>query len=190
MAKSIYNVPEHNANTIYLKNAIVFTQSSTLGGYVPKDIKYYYARRDVPSAKAITNAVYWGGYTQRSVSSNSKTIPQFIWTPSYNVAINQQPKVNNIVFGNGYEQRITDGIYNNLIKLDLSFEMRTQLEARAIVHFLRARKGVESFAVRELPEMYRDSGGYTKRFFCPSFNTNFAFHDNFTIRATFVETNN
>ena len=36
MAKSIYNVPEHQASNTYLKNAIVFTQSSTLGEMFPR----------------------------------------------------------------------------------------------------------------------------------------------------------
>jgi phage-related protein len=190
MADSIYNVPEHNSSNTYAKNAIVFTQDPLQAGTgVPKNIKYYYARQDVPSSTAITSLTYWGGYTTIS-SRRETTLPQFIWTPSYNLSVNQQPKVNSIVLGNGYEQRVPDGIYNNLIRLELSFDMRTELEARAIAHFLRTRKGSQSFAVQHLPEIYQDSANYVKRFYCPSFNTSFAFHDNYTIKATFVETNN
>ena len=190
MADSIYNVPEHNSSNTYAKNAIVFTQDPLQAGTgAPKNIKYYYARQDVPSSTAITSLTYWGGYTTIS-SRRETTLPQFIWTPSYNLSVNQQPKVNSIVLGNGYEQRVPDGIYNNLIRLELSFDMRTELEARAIAHFLRTRKGSQSFAVQHLPEIYQDSANYVKRFYCPSFNTSFAFHDNYTIKATFVETNN
>tara|TARA_R110002020_G_scaffold85730_1_gene211380 strand:- start:10284 stop:10865 length:582 start_codon:yes stop_codon:yes gene_type:complete len=193
MADSIYNVPEHNLSNTYAKNAIVFTQDPLQAGTgAPKNIKYYYARQAVPASTAITSSSYWGGYTAASVTPGprNKTLPQFIWTPSYNLSVNQQPKVNSIVFGNGYEQRVPDGIYNNLIRLELSFDMRTELEARAIAHFLRARKGSDSFAVQHLPEIYQDTANYVKRFYCPSFNTSFAFHDNYTIKATFVETNN
>ena len=192
MADSIYNVPEHKQSDTYVKNAVVFTQTGLQVGVntsAPKEIKYYYALKDVPASTAITSASYWGGYTRRTVMTNSKVIPEFVWTPSYNLVASQQPKVNNIIFGNGYQQRVPDGMYNDLLRLEVSFDMRNELETRAIVHFLRARKGVESFAIKNLPELYKD-GGYTKRFYCPNFNNTFTFHDNFTVKATFIETNN
>ena len=145
--------------------------------------------KDGPASTSITSSSYWGGYTRRTVMTNSKVIPEFVWTPSYNLVASQQPKVNNIIFGNGYQQRVPDGMYNDLLRLEVSFDMRNELETRAIVHFLRARKGVESFAIKNLPELYKD-GGYTKRFYCPNFNNTFTFHDNFTVKATFIETNN
>mgnify|MGYP003673705193 CR=1 FL=1 len=191
MANSIYNIPTHNSSNTYVKNAIVFTSEPLPGTVTPKNIKYYYALKDIPANQQITATEYWGGYTLKSTTIDGRVIPQFIWTPSYNLDVSQQPRVNSIVFGNGYEQRIPDGIYNNLIKINLSFDMRTELEARAIIHFLRARKGAESFAVKNLPEMYQDpNSGYTKRFYCSNFSNNFSFHDNYTIKTTFIETNN
>jgi phage-related protein len=193
---SIYNIPEHNSARSYVKNAIVFVQEIIEGtNGVPKSIKYYYALQDVPSSTAVTNVNYWGGFTRTlgavgigTTSNGSQLLPEFLWIPSYNVSVNNQPSVNPIVFGNGYEQRIQNGIYNTLIKIDLSFDMRTDIEARAILHFLKARKGTESFVMRHLPSIYAD-GGYKKRFYCANFTSSFVFHDNHSIKATFIETN-
>ncbi len=190
---SIYDIPKHITSRTYVKNAVVFVQELVEGtNGVPKNIKYYYALQNVPSSTAITSSNYWGGFTRTISSTNiigSETLPEFLWIPSYNVSVDNQPKTNPIVFGNGYQQRIQDGIFNTLIKINLSFDMRNDLEARAILHFLKARKGTESFIMRHLPEIYAD-GGYKKRFYCSSFNSTFAFHDNHSVKATFIETNN
>ena len=186
MANSIYDVPVHNSSKTYLKNSIVFVKSNIGDSGIPKEIKYYYALEDVPAGQAITATQYWGGYVN---AQNGESIPNFLWTPSYNLSTAHNPRVNSVVFGNGYEQRIPDGIYVGLITLDVSFDMRSENETRAIIHFLRTRKGAESFAVKSLPEIYADSG-YTKRFVCPSFNSNFAFHNNYSVKTQFVETNN
>ena len=70
-----------------------------------------------------------------------------------------------------------------------SFDMRNQAEAKAIIHFLQSRKGVESFVIKSLPPIYGDAT-YNKKFYCSNFNSNFTFHDNYTMKATFIETNN
>jgi len=67
--------------------------------------------------------------------------------------------------------------------------MRTEKESRAIIQFLRARRGAESFGVKHLPPIYADSG-FEKPFVCSSFNSTFTFFDNYTIKATFLEKNN
>ena len=66
--------------------------------------------------------------------------------------------------------------------------MRSEKEATAILQFLKARKGTESFVVGTLPPIYADAT-YKKRFICPTFNSNFTFHNNYTIKANFIETN-
>lgn len=185
MASSIYNVPLHRSSKSYSKNDIVFTRDNIGDSDIPRETKYYYALMDVPTGKAITATEYWGGYID--VGRGNK--PYFLWTPAYNLSVNHQPRVNTVVFGNGYEQRGADGLFNNLIKLDVSFDMRNQAEARAIIHFLKSRRGFESFVIKNLPPIYADAN-YNKLFYCPNFNSNFTFHDNYTMKATFVETNN
>ena len=95
-------------------------------------------------------------------------------------------------FGNGYEQRNPDGVFSQLIDVDITFEKRTEREARAILHFLKARKAVESFAIKDLPNLYADNtvGGFRKRFICPNFNSNFIFYNNYTVSATLTQENN
>lgn len=187
MANSIYNVPIHNSMSPYSINDIVMVRQDIGDSEIPKDLRYYYAIKTVPAASniSIANLAYWGGYT----IANYASVPEFLWTPSYNVATTHAPKVNSVTFGNGYEQRIPDGIYTGLIKMEMTFEMRSDAEAKAILHFLRVRKGASSFIIKNLPEIYGDSG-YKKRFICPSFNSTFAFYNNHTIKASFSETNN
>jgi len=187
MANSIYNVPVHNPNAAYSVNDIVMVRQAIGGSNIPKRLRYYYCIKTVAASSNIShaNATYWGGWT----ISNYASIPHFIWTPSYNLSVNHNPRTNSVVFGNGYEQRTPDGIYTGLIKMDVTLDLRNQAESSAILHFLKTRKGVESFIIKNLPPIYAD-GTYKKRFVCPNFNSNFTFHDNYSIKTTFVETNN
>lgn len=195
--KSIYNIPEHQGTppTQWVKNDIVYVATKETGLDVPTEIKYYYARKTVPNGTAITDSTFWGGFTKiNNGNDNGKKmdVPQFIWTPSYNLSAGFQPKVNTINYGNGYSQRFSDGLYNNLIRLDVSFDMRNDSEARAIIHFLKTRKGTESFCLSSecIPDIYADSTNYNKRFICLSFTSNFNFSENHSIKASFQEINN
>ena len=189
MANSIYNVPIHDKNAAYSVNDIVMVRQNIGGSNIPKILKYYYAIKAVPATGgagvSFANLTYWGGYT----FINYASVPQFLWTPSYNLSVNHSPRVNSVVFGNGYEQRTPDGIYTGLIKLDVTLDLRNQAESSAMLHFLRIRKASESFTVKNLPPIYAD-GTHKKRFICPTFSSNFAFHDNYSIKTSFVETNN
>lgn len=48
-------------------------------------------------------------------------------------------------FGDGYSQRVADGINNNPLTWDVSIQYRTTAEADDIDVFLTARGGIESF---------------------------------------------
>lgn len=185
---SIYNIDDYKTGYQYAENDIVYQKVNIGSTGIPKNVNYYYALKSFtnqsPPSSVPFNNQYWGGYT----SVNGKQTPNFIWTASYNLSVSHNPKVNSVSFGNGYEQRNPDGLFTGLIKLDASFEMRSEKEASAIIHFLKSRKGVESFTILNLPPIYAD-GAYKKRFICPSFNTNFTFHNNYSVKASFVETN-
>ena len=185
MANSINNVPEHKNSLSYDKNDIVMVRENIGASNIPKKLKYYYALKSVAAGVAITDTTNWGGYT----TINGESVPQFLWTPSYNLSINHSPRVNSVVFGNGYEQRTPDGIYTGLIKMDVTLDLRNQAESSAILHFLKVRKATESFTVKNLPPIYADEA-LKKRFVCPIFSSNFAFHDNYSIKTSFIETNN
>jgi phage-related protein len=190
---SVYNVEKWISGKSYSKNDIV-ARIEYVGGTaslnrVPRNIKYYYNLTGANTSTAPENdATNWGGYT----SVNNKEIPFFLWKPSYNISTRHNPRVNVVQFGNGYEQRNPNGLFSQLITLDINFEKRTEDEARAIIHFLKARKAVESFAIKELPNLYADNtaGGWKKRFVCPTFNSNYIFYNNYSVTATFNQENN
>jgi len=169
---NIYNVGKWVFNTTYLKNNIAYDATTFEVGAVPKNIRYYYSLKDGNQNKSqpTYKDEWWGGYT----SINGKQTPEFLWTPSYNASINHAPRTKTIAFGNGYEQRLPAGLFSTPISFSASFEMRNEAEATAILHFLKSRKGVESFTIKSLPPIYQDVGA-SKLFVCPSFGSNLVF---------------
>jgi len=176
---SLYKVDAWNSVPFYSKNDIVL-----YGGY------YYYSLVDNNQNRTPTSAtsnVYWGGY--RSYSSLAKT--EFFWKPTYASQLQVKPAVNLIKFGNGYEQRIADGINNNLQKFNLNFEGRDKNETRAIAHFLHKRKAVDSFFFdAPFPYNFDISQSYPKRFICDEWDVAYNFYNNYNITAKFSETAN
>lgn len=69
----------------------------------------------------------------------------FIWLASYGSKKRIQPRVLQARFGDGYSQRVADGINTQLRSWTVSFNDRSKTEADAIEAFLIARNGVESF---------------------------------------------
>jgi len=165
---SIYdNIDDWSSGDTYYKNYIVFS-----------DNLYHYLISDSSSGTAvpISDAVNWGGTT----NFNGTRMPSFIWDPSYNQSTKIQPKVLSVKFGDGYEQRIKDGINNDLLSLSLTFQKRSSVETTAINHFLSERKGAESFVFTP-PAPFATAN----KFICKSFSTNYVFYDNYTVTATF-----
>lgn len=190
---SVYNVETWVSGKTYAKNDVVarITYAGLVSSTnkVPKTIKYYYNLTGSNTGTAPeSDTTNWGGFT----TVNNKEVPFFLWKPSYNISTRHNPAVTTVKFGNGYEQRNQDGLFSGLISMEVTFEKRTEQEARAIVHFLKSRKAVESFAVKSLPNLYSDntSDGWRKRFVCPSFTSNFTFYNNYSITATFRQQNN
>lgn len=79
--------------------------------------------------------------------------------PDRGPARSMEARDNAIAFGDGYEQRSGDGINGVREEWDLNFTLRTKTEVEAIVAFLAARKGVESFD-------WTTPVGQLKRFTC------------------------
>ena len=59
--------------------------------------------------------------------------------------LEEAPRVKTSRFGDGYEQRVADGINNILQKWQISFTRRSEIDIDYVYDFLRARGGVESF---------------------------------------------
>ena len=69
----------------------------------------------------------------------------FTHTPDNGFAIDEQPRVLLAKFGDGYEQRVGDGINLRPRKYSLTFNTRTDAEIAPILAFLRARNGTQAF---------------------------------------------
>ncbi|MCW5623914.1 MAG: phage tail protein [Burkholderiales bacterium] len=83
----------------------------------------------------------------------------FTWTPSFPIADETEPRVAEARFGDGYAQRVPDGINSMAPSWDLTFKERTLTEIGDIVTFLRARNGAESFD-------WTPPGGAAGKFIC------------------------
>jgi len=175
---SLYKVDSWGSGPSYSKNDIVLYAGN-----------YYYSLIDNNSNHTPTSAanVYWGGY--RSYTSLTK--PEFFWKPTYSSQLQMKPAVNILKFGNGYEQRIEEGINNNLQKFNLNFDGRDKNETRSIAHFLHKRKAVNSFFFdAPFPYNFDISQSYPRRFICEEWDIVYNFYNNYNINAKFSETAN
>ena len=139
---------------------------------------YYYAITNHNSGTTF-NSAYSNGV--KVFSGQNK--PFFFFIPSYNSELNIQPTVKRTQFGDGYVQRVPENINSILLPFNLTFDRRTDAETRAILHFLNARKGSESFVFLP-PFPYNQY----KLFVCENWTHSQVFVDNHTIRAVFQET--
>ena len=177
MSTSIYNIQSWAQNTQYRKNDIVKNGST-----------YYYAKEDHVSSSShadinetiAANPSLWGGTAIDPY--NGATKPQFIWTPSYSSDVSLSPRVKIIKFGDGYEQRITDGINTILINIDFLFDGRSIEETTAILHFFYEKAGVKSFLFTPSPPH-----NIIKRFVCRNWSHQNQFYNNHSIKAKFEE---
>lgn len=71
---------------------------------------------------------------------------EFTWTPDFGSNADVKTAVTQVKFGDGYEQRIPQGMNAVSEAWALQFNQREESEATAILTFLKARAGVESFA--------------------------------------------
>lgn len=167
---SIFDIPNWSDSVTYSKNSAV--KSSNL---------YYYSRADgnIGNTPSVGSSS-WAGYANDPITNEIK--PEFIWRPSYGSTVDNSPRVLKIQFGDGYVQRVKDGINNDLMVLDLTFEGRDTNEALAIIHFLKTREGKDSFLFTPPPPFNK-----IRLFVCQQFPTSINFYQNNTIRAAFEE---
>lgn len=166
---SIYNVNNWSSSTTYNINDIVKYNSY-----------FYYSLQNTNlNQTPAINSSYWGGV----INFNGQTRPHFYWKPNYNSTIGIDARVKEISFGDGYTQTVPDGINNILLPIELSFDLRGENEAQAILHFLEKRKGSEPFVFTPPPPF-----GINKLFKCKSFSSTYVFYDNFSIKIQIMET--
>jgi phage-related protein len=69
----------------------------------------------------------------------------FMFEPSYSSSLDTQTRRIEAKFGDGYSQRQRDGLNSNNHTWKLSFENRSDREAKAIGNFIEDKGGVDSF---------------------------------------------
>lgn len=180
---NIYDIAKFVTTSAYSVNDIVYNNDDERGmpsGYGTR--AYFYSKTAHPASITYpwNDGVNWGGWIYNITAGRHK--PYFFWTPSYNVQSNHEPRVKKISLGDGYEQRVKDGINNTKLDLQLSFELRSQVEATAILHFLEARGGHESFVFTPTPPFNKQL-----MFVCGTWNSTYNFFDNYTVSAKFIE---
>lgn len=104
----------------------------------------------------------------------------FTFTPDFGAAADYKPRVRVTNFGDGYEQRVPDGINTARDAWSLRFAVRNDTETNAILAFLRARNAFEAFNWTPPGEVA------PIRVICREWQRTFDSHDKNTIAATFI----
>ena len=104
-----------------------------------------------------------------------------ITNPIYNTRIDARPKVNVISFGDGFEQRLTEGLNQNPLSVNLTFEL-SQTDADTAISFLNARVEDGASFDYTLP-----SETSSRKFVCTSFPRSIPFLNRVTLSCTFRE---
>ena len=104
-----------------------------------------------------------------------------ITNPVYNTRINARPKVNTLSFGDGFEQRLTEGLNQNPLSVNLSFEL-SQIDADTAIAFLNARVEDGASFDYTLP-----SETSSRKFVCTSFPRSIPFLNRVTLSCVFRE---
>ena len=170
--------------SIYSSNDFSWDSAVT---YIQHDIVksvgvyWYCLLRNSNSTPTLTNA-NWGGQILDS-SVNNEQKPYFYWQPSYGFNNSVEPKNKTISFGDQYSQVIKEGINNQMLNFDLSFDNRSLVEITAISHFLFSRQGTESF-------IWVPTTPFDKRyrFRCARWTQTANFYENYGIKAQFIQT--
>ena len=104
-----------------------------------------------------------------------------ITNPVYNTRINARPKVNTLSFGDGFEQRLTEGLNQNPLSVNLTFEL-SQTDADTDITFLNSRVEDGASFDYTLP-----SESSSRKFVCTSFPRSIPFLNRVTLSCTFRE---
>ena len=91
------------------------------------------------------------------------------------------PKVHTITFGDGYEQRIADGINNLVQTMNVTFNTRPKAEIDDLVAFFESLGGVSKFRMT----IDDTNGAETIKVVCRQWNHTWNYDDFYSLSATF-----
>ena len=95
-----------------------------------------------------------------------------------------KPKVHVITFGDGYEQRLADGINNLEQSISVSFSTRPKAEIDDLVAFFESLGGVTKFRF-DLEDSNAGSSTETIKCTCAQWNQTWAYDNFYSLTATF-----
>lgn len=105
----------------------------------------------------------------------------FTWTPSKSFSKTIKPRVLNAQFGDGYSQRVVNGINSITREWSVSFNSKPLNEINAIEDFLSARKGSEGF-------LWTPPGESTSyAVICPDWSRTYDTHISASLQVKFVQ---
>lgn len=104
----------------------------------------------------------------------------FSYTPTWNSALDEEPKVRVAAFGDGYAQRVPDGINTTAQKWDLVFDGVTDSTADGIVTLLRNNGGATYF-------LWTPPGGTQIKVICKQWRRDYAGYNSNNIRCRFEQ---
>ena len=158
-----YESNDYDKNVEYFKNDYVF-----FNNHSSKDGFYYFSGNE--SAKGVS-----------PITSNEVWTQKFYFQPdnAQQLSFNSNSYKNDL--GNFYLYQ-NDGINTNFFDFSLTFNNRSDKEAKAILHFLENHDGIDLFDY----DMHTFFTG-TRSFYCPEWSHTYNFLDNNSITARFIE---
>lgn len=104
----------------------------------------------------------------------------FTWTPDYGASAEVESRVRVAGFGEGYSQRVVDGINSQVKTWDLRFSLRSTAESDAIWSFLKTQGKATSFN-------WTDPDGDALVWVCERFKRSRESYGSSPIEATFKQ---
>jgi phage-related protein len=140
----------------------------------------------------ISGWYYYSGHSETTASDSNGpnggvdsmwTKNNFYFDVNGGVSVNQAPRFIKQPTQSDYYIRTKDGLNKSLLNMQLTFNSRTDKEAKAMVHFLETHQGKNQFEFKP-PAPYDISG---KVFVCPKWAHQLTYKENNDISVNFIE---
>ena len=105
--------------------------------------------------------------------------------PDKQLSRKNTPRVHLAQFGDGYEQRLQDGINSLKQEISVSFQTRPKAEIDDLVAFFESLNGVTKFRF-DIADSNASSSTETIKVVCPDWEQKWEYDDFYTLSATFV----
>jgi phage-related protein len=155
--------------------------------YNKHDYVFEYKNSSSLSKRSSRGFFYYSGDTSSvdidpySTSAQNNWTQKFYFSPDLVETLNFESLMYKNDLGHFYLNQNV-GLNPNFFDLQLSFNNRSDKEAKAILHFLENHNGLDFFEY----DMYPPYTG-TRAFFCPEWSHTYNFADNHTIKARLIE---